>query len=109
MAIFCSKGLCVLNVHRETTNSHFSNVDGELEGSTTTCTHGFVCEEDEGKAKSTRDQWSMFFRTDENMFSVKSIKWWENYNGDNEDAIIAVITYTNKPGEYYLVAWSCEK
>ena len=60
LAIFCSKGLCVLNVHRETTNSHFSKVDGEFEGSTTTCTHGFVCEEDEGKAKSTRDQWSMF-------------------------------------------------
>lgn len=109
LAIFGSRGLCVLKIHRENMKLHYDAKSNDEAFNLTTCVEGYECYVDKSCNRRSNDQWLMFHRTQEDLFSVKELCWWENYNGENEDVIVAIITYIKNPSDHYLVAWSVEK
>ena len=110
LAVIGSKGLCVLDIHREDISIHNKTNNGLCEQYATSCLEGFQCQVDNFQLKNKQDRWQMFQRIDEQSFTVVAMAWWEDFNGSNEDIIIAVVKYVDRLHPHnYLVAWSSRR
>jgi len=117
IAVIGSKGLCVLDIHREDATQPTRSKNATVAAYSTACAEGFECQFDKFDFKSSTEhwrmfkrQWRMFKRMDEQTFTVKSMVWWEQFNNTKEDIIVAIIEYADKKDpKNYLVGWSSHR
>lgn len=114
LAISGSRGLCVLDIHRDDTSivnaSSGSPRPNSLPQLPTSCFEGFECNKDTFQLRTKHDRWRMFSRQEERSFAVKAVTWWEDASDKCEDTIVAVIQYVESVDPaYYIVAWSSRR
>lgn len=110
IAVIGSRGLCVLDIHREHCSKQMTFNSSQSAQYSTSCLEGFECEASDFQFKSSKDRWRMFQRLEEQSFTVRAMVWWEGFGGLKEDVILAVVKYVNHVDAcYYLVAWSSRR
>ena len=114
LAISGSRGLCVLDIHRDDASIVNASLGSQSPSSLlqlpTSCHEGFECRKDTFQLRTKQDRWRMFSRQEEISFAVKAVTWWEDATDRCEDTIVAVIQYVESfDPSYYIVAWSSRR
>lgn len=111
IAVAASAGFCVLDlsVRRDDSMYTINDTHGSFPSS---CTSGFECftQGSLSGVGSNHPKWRMFGKSDEGLFVVQSMTWWERCNetnGSSEDVLLGAIQYSDERNQqYYLAGWS---